>query len=151
MSGRTEQTVPSIDNVVNRHSCQQPSWLILKCDSGHSGIWPQYPCGNLLGIRMGRRPDCRASQRLIHQMRRVGENAWPWELYIKPLVLVISRHWQRFSHSPHTHLSANVKSVVRPVWRLVRQRCFVRSWGHLLLDWAVVVSALCEIPAQRSF
>lgn len=144
MSGRTEQTVPSIDNKINRRSCYQPSWLILKCHSGHSGIQPQYPRGNCVGIRMGLRTDRRAAQRLIHQTRRVGEKAWPWKLYIKPVVLAISHHCHhtgRDSHTPPTHTCLCVLRVPsRQSGSFRGDGAFWGSWGQPV--WKCVCTCL---------
>lgn len=128
MSGRPEQTVPSIDNAISRRSCFEPSWLIRQCHSGHSGIHPQYPRGNRVGIRMGPRTDRRPAQRLSHQTRRVGEKAWPWKLYIKPAALAISHHClytSRDSHPPPTHLSVCV-------WDFAGRWSFSGSRGRLV-------------------
>lgn len=155
MRGRTEQTVPSIDNAINRRSCSQPSWLILKCHSGHLGIHPQYPRGNRVGIRMGPRTDRRAEGYSPHETcgRKM---AWPWEPYIKPVVLAIShhcRHTCRDSHTPPTHtclcVSVFFSGAFRGPWGHSAWKC-VRTF---FIDWTVVVSVVGEISptSQKSF
>ena len=160
MSWQTEQTVPSTNNAINRHSCYQPSWLILKCHSGHSGIHPQYPRGNRVGIRVGHWLD-----------RRPGGLFISWDVWEKKLdhgnytlslgcqrSLTIVVILARILTLPHAHLSLCVKSAVGPVWNFVWRWCFsggVRSTCvemrlYLFIDWTVVVSAVCENSLNKS-
>lgn len=64
-------------------------------------------------FRMGRRLDRHTAQRVIHQMRHVGEKSLTMELYIKPVVSVISHHCGHSSRDSHTLATHTCLCVLR--------------------------------------